>query len=266
MPIPLAAFAVGSGLTALSQWLSSRNAANAADRAAETQAAAAAYGSDLAYQANRENALLQLGALEQQQINTQPWLDFGKSALADLGNLTKANGELLQGFEAPAPFDASTVTMDPGYDFRLREGQKAIERAAASRGGALGGGALRAAARYGQEFASDEYGKAYGRRKGEYDTNFSNAFNVFQANQGNRFNRLASLAGIGQQAVTQMNGAQQNYATNVGQAGMQTAAQRADLAAQGANARASGYVGAANAYGQMPRTFSSVFGQFLGSR
>lgn len=266
MAIPLLAWGVGTGLTALGQWLASRNSANAADKAAEAQAAAATYGSDLAYQAQRENTQLQLGALEQQQMNQQPWLNFGKSALGDLSNLTLANGELMQGFQAPAPFDPGSVAMDPGFDFRMREGQRAIERAAAARGGALGGAAMRGAARYGQELASDEYGKAYQRKAGEYDRNFSNAFNVFQANDTNRFNRLASLAGIGQTAALQMGQAQQSYANNVGQAAMATAAQRGDLATQAANARASGYVGAANAYGQVPRTIASSFGQLFGSR
>lgn len=266
MSVPFAAFAVGTGLSALSQWLASRNAANAADKAAETQAAATVYGSDLAYKANQENTALQLGALEQQQMNQEPWLQTGKRSLADLGNLVFSNGEDVQGYPTPAAFDPSTVRMDPGFEFRLREGQKAIERAAAAKGGALGGGALRSVARYGQEMASGEYDKAYGRAANAFQQDFSNKYNVFKSNQADRFNRLASLAGVGQIAANQIGNAQQNYANNVGQAGMQTAAAQGDFATQGANARASGYVGRANAYQMVPNTIASMFGTYLGSR
>lgn len=266
MPVPLAAFAIGTGLSALTQWLSGRNASDASTRAAEAQAAAAAYGSDLAFKANEQNTALQFGALEQQQINQQPWLDTGKRSLADLGNLVFSNGEDVQGYPTPAAFDPSTVSMDPGFDFRLREGQKALERAAAAKGGALGGNTLRKVAQFGQDYASAEYDKAYGRAAAAHQTDFVNKYNVFSANQANRFNRLATLANVGQIATNQLGQAQQTYANNVGQAGMQTAAQQGELAAQGANARASGYVGSANAYQTVPQTIASLFGAYAGSR
>ena len=45
----------------------------------------------------------------------------------------------------------------PGYQFRLGEGTKALERSAAARGGLLGGATGKALERYGQEYASGEY-------------------------------------------------------------------------------------------------------------
>jgi hypothetical protein len=52
---------------------------------------------------------------------------------------------------------------DPGYQFRMQEGQKAIEGSAAARGTQLSGATMKALAKYGQNLASDEYGKAYDR-------------------------------------------------------------------------------------------------------
>lgn len=52
---------------------------------------------------------------------------------------------------------------DPSYQFRLQEGQKALERSAIARGGGLGGGTAKALARYGQNMASTEYGAAFDR-------------------------------------------------------------------------------------------------------
>jgi hypothetical protein len=100
--------------------------------------------------------------------------------------------------------------MDPSYQFRLGEGMKALDRQAAARGGLISGGALKAAQRYGQDFASTEFGNAY--------------------------NRLAGLAGVGQTATNTLTGAAGQFGQNQAM-GLSNAAQ----------ARASGYVGSANA-------------------
>jgi hypothetical protein len=109
--------------------------------------------------------------------------------------------------------------MDPSYKFRLGEGMKALERSAAARGGLISGGALKAAQRYGQEFASNEFGNAY--------------------------NRLASMAGIGQTATGAMSGAAGQFGANAG-----------NLMTGAGAARASGYVGGANA-------LTSGLGQYM---
>jgi hypothetical protein len=111
---------------------------------------------------------------------------------------------------------------DPGYAFRLSEGMKALDRTAAARGGMLSGAALRGATRYGQEMGSQEY---------------TNAFNRYQTNRANQLNPLQSLMGAGQTAAGNVASAGQNYATNAGQNYMNAG-----------NARASGYVGSANAW------------------
>jgi hypothetical protein len=110
---------------------------------------------------------------------------------------------------------------DPGYGFRLSEGQKALDRSAAARGGLISGGALKAAQRYGQDMGSQEY---------------TNAFNRYQTERQARLGPLQSLAGVGQTSVNQLGQAGQNYASNVG-----------NLMTGGAAAQAAGQVGSANA-------------------
>jgi hypothetical protein len=110
---------------------------------------------------------------------------------------------------------------DPGYAFRLAEGQKALDRQAAARGGLISGGALKAAQRYGQEMGSQE---------------FQNAFNRYQTNRANQLQPLQSLMGAGQTATNTMGAAAANYGTNAG-----------NLMTSGGAARASGYIGGANA-------------------
>jgi len=118
-------------------------------------------------------------------------------------------------------FGMQDFEQDPGYAFRLSEGQKAIERSAAARGGLQSGSALKAAARFGQDMGSQEY---------------ANAFNRYQINRSNQLNPLQSLMGAGQSAANTLTSAAgqqgQNQASNIYNAGQ---------------ARASGYVGSANA-------------------
>jgi len=83
---------------------------------------------------------------------------------------------------------------------------------------------LKGAQRYGQDLASQEY---------------MNAFNRYQAERNAQLNPLQSLAGVGQTATNQLGQAGQMMAGNVGQA-LGAAAQ----------ARASGYIGGANALTQ----------------
>jgi len=110
----------------------------------------------------------------------------------------------------PSAPDYSAFYKSPGYEFRFDEGARAVGRGASARGRRLGGAHERELIRYGQGVASSE-------------------FNSYA-------NRLASLAGLGQTSAAQ-----------TGQAGAQAASsQGAYLAGEG-TARASGYVGAANA-------------------
>lgn len=47
----------------------------------------------------------------------------------------------------------------PGYGFRIEEGTKALDRSAAARGGLFSGAQGKAVTRFGQNIASDEYGR-----------------------------------------------------------------------------------------------------------
>jgi hypothetical protein len=170
--------------------------------AARTQAGAANRAADL----QREQFERQVGL-------QAPFREAGVRALPELEAASRYT-----------PFGMQQFTADPGYGFRLAEGQKALDRQAAARGGLISGGALKAAQRYGQEMGSQEY---------------TNAFNRYQTERQARLNPLQSLAGMAQTSVGQLGQAGQAMATGVGEAG-----------AAAAQARASGYMGGANALSQ----------------
>jgi hypothetical protein len=140
----------------------------------------------------------------------EPWRQAGERALTKL-----------EGAVDYTPFSYNAFTADPGYAFRLAEGQKALERSAAARGGLMSGATGKALTRYGQEMGSQEY---------------TNAFNRYQTERAARLQPLQSLAGVGQSTAQQIGQAGMNMAGNVGEA-----------LTSGAAARASGYVGGANA-------------------
>lgn len=147
-------------------------------------------------------------------------------------------------------FGQGDFQADPGYAFRLSEGMKALDRTAAARGGLLSGATLKGAQQYGQGLASQEYQNAFNRyqaNRAQQAQEYGNAFNRFQTERTNTLAPLQSLAGVGQSATQQAQQASQNYATGgANTLGAFGAAQGGNIIGAG-NARASGYMGAANA-------------------
>jgi hypothetical protein len=160
-------------------------------------------------------------------------------ALGATGSLSKPFGETW------TPPTGVTEQNDPGYQFRLAEGQKLLERSAASRGDILSGGTAKALQKYGQDYASNEFQNTYNRSLTDYTTKY----NAYNQDQNTQFNRLASLLGVGQTSANTLQAAGQNYAnsgtTILNNVGSQVGNDLQNAAA----ARASGYVGAGNAWG-----------------
>lgn len=166
-------------------------------------------------------------------------------------------GSLMQNWTTP--FVAPTVTDDPGYQFRLQEGMKALERSAAARGGVLSGATAKDITNYAQGMASQEYGNAYNRALNEY----RQSYDIFNNNQSNRFNRLATLSGFGQSAAGTLASSGNQVSQNVGNILLGGAQQQGNALQNAAAARASGYVGGANAWGGALGNLGNNVGQLL---
>lgn len=117
-------------------------------------------------------------------------------------------------------FTANDFQTDPGYQFRIEQGQKQLEGSAAARGGLLSGAAAKALTKYNQDFASNEY---------------SNAYNRFNNDQNTIFNRLAGISGVGQTATNQLQSAGSNAASAMGRNTLYAGTQRASGYANAAN-------------------------------
>ena len=181
-----------TGLTAGASLLGGAMSARGATQAADTQAAAA----DRA-------AALQKEMFDLQRAGQEPYRQAGltgQNRLMELLGLGGAPGA--EGYGKYAKdFSMADYQADPGYAFRLSEGQKALERSAAARGGLISGGALKAAAGYGQNMASQEY---------------QNAFNRYQTNRSNQLQPLGNLMASGQSAASNQGSAAGQYGVNAG--------------------------------------------------
>jgi hypothetical protein len=187
--------------------------ADAAGKAAGEQASASRYGADIQKQ-----------MFDLQNEQQKPYREAGYTALNDIGGLKS----YLQKQFTPEDFKAG---IDPGYAFRLQQGQEATNRMANMGGGLISGNALKGQEDYSQGLASQEYG---------------NAFNRFQTQRGNIFNTLASIAGLGQTSLGQTTQAGTTAAGNIG----------TNIANAGA-AQAGGTIGAANAITGGLQTFGN---------
>jgi len=196
---------------------------------ASKQAEATTEAAGISAQASREALDLQRRMYEEGVARQQPWYEAGKTAL----------NKLIPEATSYTPFGMAQFQADPGYAFRLSEGQKALERSAAARGGLLSGATGKALTRYGQEAGSQEY---------------MNAFNRYQAERAARLNPLQSLAGVGQTTAQQMGAAGQGYAGAANQLAMTNAANMGNLALMGGNIRASQYGTAGRALEQALNT------------
>lgn len=187
------------------------------------------FGAKEQSKAANQAADLQRYMYDQTRQDQAPWRDAGMQALNQLIPLVSNY----------RPFTVANMYSDPGYQFRLSEGLKSIDRQAAARGGLISGAALKAAGRYGQDYASSEY---------------QNSFNRYQVERNAQLNPLLSMAGMGQVSTNALGQAGQNYANQAGEAYMGAG-----------NARAGGWVAGANALNNALSQYQnqSMMQQFL---
>lgn len=261
--VAAAAVVAGGAIAAASM------SSSAAKKSAKTQAASA----DEAIAFQREQWL-------QQREDIGPWREAGVRGLGQLERLARQGPPRFDPFTAPEALDpsqfaftpptAEDLARDPSYQFRLAEGQKALERGAASRGGLLSGGALRGLERYAQDYASTEYGNVYSREMGENQLRYGRAltqneaqmqrameqyrmrYNVGMGQWAAEISPWQTLAGFGQTSAHQLGQLGGQYASNVGEL----------LTGQGA-ALAAGQMGSANAWAQGLGSLSGIAQQGL---
>lgn len=202
----LGAAAIGAGASLIG----GSQQAKAAKSAAKSQA-----------KATKATIAQQERALERQIGLQEPFRQTGVNALADYATASQYT-----------PFGMDQFQADPGYQFRMSEGLKALERSAASRGILQSGGTLKDITRFGQDAASQEY---------------QNAFQRYLTERQAKLQPLEYRIGLGQAAAS-------GQAANVGS----TATNVGGLTTSLGDIRSAGIMGQSNAYNNMLSNISGL--------
>lgn len=128
---------------------------------------------------------------QEAQAALDPYMETGKQANTMLQNA-------LSGGQLGKAFTPGDLTQEPGYQFKLQQGEKALGRRQAAGGNYFSGQALKEAQQFGQGLADQTYTDAYNRDL---------------ARQQNLYNILSGQQGQGRAAATNYGG----YASDIGQ-------------------------------------------------
>jgi hypothetical protein len=149
---------------------------------------------------------------DQTREDYAPWREGGADAL---GRLNRASTG-----------DMSDFRVSPGYQFRLGEGQRAMDNRFSNRSG--GGNAMRALVEYNQNFASNEFGNWWNRQAGlsgvgQAATQGTAIAGMNSANQiGSQYGQLGNNLG----SINMWHGANMNNALQSGLSNMLYAKER----------------------------------------
>jgi len=227
MPDPISAIVGSSVLGAGASLFGASSAADAQREAAAQSAAAQREAADKSIAAQKE-------MYQQGRTDLQPYREGGVTAQNQLMQMLGIGGDTTAANygKYSKDFGMSDFTTDPGYQFRLEQGMKALNASAAARGMGVSGANIKGATEYGQNLGSQEY---------------QNAFNRYQTNRTAQLAPLQSLYAGGQASAAGSAAQAGALGTNLGNTytGLGQGIAQADVAA--GNATASGYLNSANA-------------------
>lgn len=141
------------------------------------------------------------------ETRLSPFAQFGQR------NINALQGLIDQPLEATleAPFDYQQFINDPGYRFRVQQGEQAINRAAAARGRFFAPSTLQDLTQFGQDLGSQEFGSAFDRFMAQQQGLFGQRLNI----RNQLLNTLMGVTGRGQEAAGAIGDVDVNTAQNI---------------------------------------------------
>lgn len=195
-------------------------------------ASAAQSGAKAQADAANNAAMLQKAQYDQTRSDLMPFMTAGTNVLPDLSAYQPAAQNRLQTAidqtNANIPGVNGGMTTEwlrsqPGYQWNLSQGEKALNNSAAARGLGLGSGAaLKGAAQWATGLADNTYQTAWNTAQQRWADMNQNVSNIYNMNQQG-YNQLYSLADLGENAAAKSG--------TIGQAG--AAAAGGNIAAAG---------------------------------
>jgi hypothetical protein len=233
------ATAIGGGLA----YMGSQNAANAQRDAANQSAATQQAIANQSIAAQKE-------MYQQGRTDLAPYREGGVNAQNQLMQLLGIGGDTTaQGYGKYArDFGMSDFTTDPGYQFRLEQGMRALNAGAAAKGMGMSGANIKGATEYGQNMGSQEY---------------TNAFNRYQTNRAAQLDPLFKLYTGGQAAASGSATQAGNLGSNLGTTYSNLGTNLGTAATNAGAAAAGGYVAGGNAINS---TIGSLGNQYMNAQ
>ena len=237
-----AAFLGGSALLGAGvSYLGSSNAANAQRDAAAQSAAVQKEMADQSIAAQKE-------MYQQGRTDLAPYREGGVTAQNQLFQMLGLGGDTTAANygKYAKDFGMSDFTTDPGYQFRLEQGMKALNASAAAKGMGVSGANIKGATEYGQNMGSQEY---------------QNAFNRYQTNRNNQISPLMDFTRFGQASAAGSAAAASNLGSNLGTTYSNLGTNLGKTATDAGAAEAGGYIAGGNAINQ---TIGNLGNQYMG--
>ena len=182
----------------------------------------AARGGKRQREALREGQGILKGAQEQTEEQLDPFADIGRGAFDQIAAILGIPNS--QGV-TPDGRDFSGFFKSPGFQFRLNEGIKGVERSGAARGLLQSGRTFKDVQRFGEGLASSEFNNFFNQLFATSQAGQGAATNIASLGERNAERQAGILTGIGQSRF--------NQARNIGNALVGGAQGFASLGGQG---------------------------------
>lgn len=258
--IPGAGPLISAGISTATDLIGAHKAAGAANDAAKIQAAAAEKSNNLLDTAESGSASTIREGQKEGYDALYPYLSLGSNAsgqLSDLMNDPTFNagfqGKLnLPEFTPPNPQD---VLNNPAIQFQLEQGQKAIERSAAAKGGLNSGATLMRVNQNAQGIAAQGYNDLFSRAQQTWQDqytkalqDFNSAYGIFKDTRDTRLGLLDTALKSGQSASSQASNESVDAGNRIAWNALTVAGEKGANLQGGANATAAGKIAGANAW------------------
>jgi hypothetical protein len=201
-------------------------------------------------------------ALGQTSGQQQPYADMGLEQTRNLNDLLNNGGFDPGAFKTSAVMPGTTsMYEDPGYKFRMEQGNQALLASLAKgAGGQYSPAAAQKLMEYNQGLGSQEYQNMFNRQNTNYDNQFNQdltGYNAARSRLNDRYQRLQNMSNMGQNAANNLSNIYSNYGSNM-----------ANMAADKGNVEAAKLTNIGNItageYGKIGQAAGEAVGGYMG--
>ena len=171
-------------------------------------------------------------------------------------------GSLMKDFGEKFNYGVKDFRQDPGYQFRLDQGNRDLQGRLAAMGMSNSGAALKEGMRFNQGEADQTWQRDRAFKYGQY----LDRYNKYQSDRGTKQNFLSGMAGTGQAAAGQIGNNAQQFGTNAANAMGSRGSFLAQNAQNIGDANSYAALQRGNAWGGAANTLTGMASNYLGQQ